>query len=1022
MTTKDIISTNTESTVVAEYDREICADDSYQSEAQLEAQLLQLLCAQGYQRVAFASEADMIGNLRVQLQKLNKFTFTDSEWGRFFAGVIANGNDGVIEKARTMREDSIKSFILDNGDTINISLINKVNIHANVLQVMNQYTNTGNRHNIYDVTILVNGLPLVHIELKRRGVRLVEAFNQIDRYKRDSFWANSGLYEYIQIFVISNGTYTKYYSNTTRSAHSNGSNRRRSNTFAFTSYWADKRNKVIYDLVDFTKTFFVKHTLLNVLTKYCVFTSEQRLLVMRPYQIVATEEILNAIEINHNAKTYGKKASGGYIWHTTGSGKTLTSFKTAQLATAKGYIGKVLFVVDRKDLDYQTMQEYDRFQRGCANSNSSTAVLARQLADPDSRIIITTIQKLSNFIARNTTHDVYGSEVVLIFDECHRSQFGDMHKAIARKFKKHYMFGFTGTPIFESNVSSNNHYQTTESLFGRQLHNYTIVDAISDKNVLPFRVDYIKTVEAKDKIVDRQVTAIDDQSVLLDDIRISNIVQYIVANFARKTQRNDHYSHKALSNVVSVAKSNRAERVMSNVSLSGFNSIFAVSSIEAAKLYYNKFMQTEHDLKVAMIYSYPANEEESDGLEEENNEDTTRLDAISRDFLDTAISHYNDMFGTSYDTSGEKFQNYYRDVSLRMKNREIDILIVVNMFLTGFDATTLNTLWVDKNLKYHGLMQSFSRTNRILNSIKTFGNIVCFRNLEKQLNDALELFGNNGAKGTVILKTFEQYMNGYSDEHGFFEGYIALASRLVDSYPIGVEIIGEQSQKSFVNLYGQILRVRNILLCFDQFACDSTLTTRQLQEYQSMYLQIRDEFRSVSTADRENINDDIVFEMELIKQVDINIDYILELLQQYVDGNFDNKEILLNIERTIDASVSLRNKKDLIMAFIASLNSGENAIGDFVRYINKQRIIELDRLIEAENLKKAETYEFVSKCFKDGRIEMMGPELSAILPPMSRFSRTGASLAKKNKVLALLDTYFDRFFTISTSEFVVDTE
>lgn len=1019
MTVKNLISENELSTVIAEYIKSERSDESYQGEAQLEQEFIATLVDQGYERIVLKSENDLIANLRLQLEKLNNFTFTDNEWKCFFKQYIANANDGVVEKAKTIQEDYIKTIDLDNGSKKNIYLINKKNIFANNLQVFNQYTNESNVHkNIYDVTVLVNGLPLVHIELKRRGVNIREAFNQIDRYKRDSFWANSGLYECIQIFVISNGTYSKYYSNTTRQAHTLSVQKKKSNTFQFTSFWADRKNKCIFDLIDFAKTFFAKHTLLRILAKYCVFTSEERLLVMRPYQIVATEEILNKVEINHNIKNYGKKASGGYVWHTTGSGKTLTSFKTAQLAVEKEYVKKVLFVVDRKDLDYQTMKEYDRFEKGCANSNSSTKVLKTQLGNPNCKIIITTIQKLDRFIKKNKLHDVYSDEVVLIFDECHRSQFGNMHKAIIGKFKKYYIFGFTGTPIFAVNLPSGQ-YKTTEQVFGDKLHTYTIVDAIADKNVLRFRVEYWETVKPKEEIGDKKVKDIDREKALLSNDRITNNTNHIIENFAKQTKQKEGYGFSSLQNVIEVARSNKTEEQRRKVSVSGFNSILATASIDMAKAYYKKFSELEHNLKVALIYSYAPNEAEADGLDEENNEDANNLDNVSRDFLDNAIKDYNGMFGTAYDTSADKFQNYYKDVSLRMKNKEIDVLIVVNMFLTGFDAVTLNTLWVDKKLQHHGIIQAFSRTNRIFNDIKACGNIVCFRNLEEKLNSALELFGGGDVRGVVVMKTFDEYYNGYKDEENDFEGYRSLVAKLKIEFPLDVEMIGEKKKKQFINLFGAILRVRNILACFAQFANDTLLSPRELQDYHSTYIDIYNEFKSVGGKEKETINDDVVFEMELIKQIEVNVDYILELIKRYADSKFADKEILVSIGKSIDSSMELRNKKDLIMAFIATLNSGENTLEDFNDYIEKERHKALEKIIDDEHLKKRETREYIKKAFKDGKLEVHGVEISNILPPMSRFSQSGDRLIKKNKVIAILSEYFERFYTISSSEFDV---
>src|SRR3989344_4076333 len=756
----NLVAENSQSTVVGEYVADGVRVAHYQSEADLERAFIKQLETQAYEYLPITSEADLVLNLRKQLEKLNDFTFTDGEWDRFFASELANPNQSIAEKTATVQEDHIKNLTREDGTTKNVYLVKKDNIHDNSLQVINQYvTEDGQRANRYDVMVLVNGLPLVHIDLKRRGVAIAEAFNQINRYSRESFWASSGLFEYVQLFIISNGTHTKYYSNTVRSEHIKEAGegavkkgKRSSNSFEFTSWWADGTNRPITDLMDFAKTFFAKHALLNILTKYCVFTTDHQLLVMRPYQIVATERILSRIEVSTNYKKLGTVEAGGYIWHTTGSGKTLTSFKTAQMASKLTYVDQVVFVVDRKDLDYQTMQEYDKFEKGAANSNTSTAVLKKQLENPNARIIITTIQKLDRFIGRNSGHTIFDGHVVLIFDECHRSQFGDMHAAITKTFKSYHLFGFTGTPIFAMNASSGGRLdlKTTEQAFGEKLHTYTIVDAIADKNVLPFKVDYVSTVHEAENIEDKKVSDIDREAVLASPERLANIVGYIREHFDQKTKRNSFYKLK-------------------DRRLAGFNSIFAVSSIDAAKKYYAEFKKQLADvpsdkrLKVATIYSFGVNDEDADGMIDENSEDTTGLDVSSRDYLDSAIADYNAIFGTSYDTSSDKFQNYYKDVSERVKNREVDILLVVNMFLTGFDATTLNTLWVDKNLRLHGLLQAYSRTNRILNSVKTFGNIICFRNLEKATNESISLFGDKEASGIVLLKTYADYYHGYKD-------------------------------------------------------------------------------------------------------------------------------------------------------------------------------------------------------------------------------------------------------------------
>ena len=857
--------------------------------------------------------------------------------------------------------------------------------------------------------MLVNGLPLIHIELKRRGVAIQEAFNQINRYQRESFWASCGLFEYVQLFVISNGTHTKYYSNTTRNEHIKEANKgikkkgkRSSNSFEFTSWWADNTNRPITDLMDFSKTFFAKHSILNILTKYCVFTKDKQLLVMRPYQIVATEKILNKIEISTNYKQLGTINAGGYIWHTTGSGKTLTSFKTAQLTSELPYIDKVLFVVDRKDLDYQTMREYDKFEKGSANSNTSTAILKRQLEDSNSRIIITTIQKLDRFILKNKGHNILDGHIALIFDECHRSQFGEMHTRITKAFNKYHLFGFTGTPIFAVNSSSGGRVdlKTTEQAFGDKLHTYTIVDAIADKNVLPFKVDYISTLREAENIEDKKVSSIDREAALSAPERLKNIVNYIREHFDQKTQKNIFYKLK-------------------DRRLAGFNSIFAVSSIDVAKKYYAEFkkqlknLPSDKQLKVATIYSFGVNEDEIDGVIDENSEDTSGLDASSRDFLENAINDYNKMFGTSYNTSSDKFQNYYKDVSERVKNREIDILIVVNMFLTGFDATTLNTLWVDKNLRLRGLLQAYSRTNRILNSIKTFGNIICFRNLEEATNKSISLFGDKEASGIVLLKSYSEYYNGYKDDKKEVRGYKSLVEELQKKYPIEERILGEQNQKDFIKLYGGILRVRNILTTFDEFTDNEILTERDIQDYHSLYIDLYNELRKGKAIEKENINDDIIFEMELIKQIEINIDYIIKLIKKYHEDHIKNHEILIDINKAIDSSVELRNKKDLIEQFIASLDSQSVVDDDWHKFVEKKKIEELEKIINDENLNRDEAYTFIKNAFKDGGIATTGTAITKVLPPVSRFSKTGERTKKRESVIGKLTRFFERFVHIS---------
>lgn len=999
------IAISAESTVVAEYVDDAQSTSSYQSEAELEREFLRLLEDQKYQYLPLTSEAELVANLRTQLEILNGITFSKGEWTQFFTESIAGANDGIVEKTVRVQEDYVQLLRRDDGTTKNVLLIDKSNIHNNRLQIINQYEvgqgePGGHRANRYDVTVLVNGLPLVHIELKRRGVNIREAFNQIDRYQRDSFWASSGLFEYVQLFVISNGTLTKYYSNTTRRQHlseASGSRRVRktSHSFEFTSWWADATNKPIQDLNAFAKTFFARHTLLNILTKYCVLTADRMLLVMRPYQIAATERIQQKIATSTNYKQLGTVAAGGYVWHTTGSGKTLTSFKTAQLASKLPNVDKVLFVVDRKDLDYQTMREYDRFERGAANSNTSTAILKRQLEDPNARIIITTIQKLSTFIASNKRHDIYSGHVVIIFDECHRSQFGDMHKTITKAFKQYNLVGFTGTPIFAMNASSggNPHLKTTEQAFGERLHTYTIVHAITDKNVLPFRIHYVNTVKVPDDLADEKVSAIDKERALLAPERIRQVVAYILEHFDQKTKRSSYYR-------------------LNEKRLAGFNSILATSSISAAKAFYGEFrkhldgMSEDKRLKVGLIYSFSVNEEETDGFLSEEEFETKDLDKNSRDFLESAISDYNKTFGTSFDTSAEKFQNYYKDLSLRLKSREIDLVIVVNMFLTGFDATTLNTLWVDKNLRTHGLIQAYSRTNRILNSVKTYGNIVSFRDLEQETNDAIALFGNKDARGIVLLKPYTDYYTEYDVK----------VVELLQAFPLGTPIIGESAQKEFIILFGSILRLQNILTSFDDFVGNEILADRQGQDYRSVYLDLYAEFRRGSDAERELINDDLVFEIELVKQVEINVDYILMLVQKYRDerGDGDDVELRASITRAVDASPSLRNKKDLIEAFVDSVSATGEVDEEWRVFIAARRSAELETIIESEGLRPNETRAFIRNAFRDGSIQSTGTAITKILPPSSRFASDGSHGEKKLQVLTRLGLFLERFLGISS--------
>lgn len=1011
----NMVAQSNESTVVAEYVPAPSRSDAYQSEAELEREFIRLLTMQGYEYLKIHKESDLVSNLRRQLEQLNDYVFSDNEWERFFCSCIVGKNEGIAEKTRRIQTDPIQLLHCDDGATKNIRLLDKKHIHNNRLQVINQYEENEGAHSTrYDVTILVNGLPLVHLELKRRGVAIREAFNQIKRYQRDSFWAASGLYEYVQIFVISNGTHTKYYSNTTRSSHIKESRegarkggRKTSNSFEFTSCWADGNNRSIPDLMDFTRTFFARHTLLNILTRYCVFTSENLLLVMRPYQIAATERILNRIEVSANYKKMGTTAAGGYIWHTTGSGKTLSSFKTAQLASQLPYIEKVLFVVDRKDLDYQTMKEYDRFEKGAANSNTSTHVLQRQLEDKDSHIIITTIQKLDVFIRRNKGHAIFKRHVVIIFDECHRSQFGDMHAAITKAFRNYHLFGFTGTPIFSANAPSGGKplLKTTPQAFGGEpdkdgknvlpLHTYTIVNAINDGNVLPFRIDYINTIRQKDGTADKDVSAIDTERALAAPERVREIVRYILDHFDQKTKRGSFYS-------------------LNGQRMAGFNSIFAVSSIPMAMKYYAEFRkqlaESGRRLTVSTIFSYSPNEDDPEDILPDEGFETDALDRSSRDFLEAAIADYNADFNTAFDTSSDKFQNYYKDLSQRMKNREIDLLIVVNMFLTGFDATTLNTLWVDKNLKMHGLIQAFSRTNRILNSVKTFGNIVCFRNLQQQTDEAIALFGDKEAGSVVLLKNYDAYYNGYDEDGKHHPGYVELIDELTRRFPLGQEVIGEQNQRDFIGLLGAILRLKNILTAFDAFAGNEILSDRDMQDYQSIYIDLYQQLKP-GKSERENINDDIVFEIELIRQVEINIDYILILVAKYHDSNCEDKDILVTIDKAINSSIQLRSKKELIENFIRTINASTEVDADWRRFVHEQKETDLSTVIAEEKLKPEETRRFMDNAFRDGILKTTGTDVDAILPPVSRFG--GGRDAKKQSVMEKLMKFFEKYLGLA---------
>ena len=994
-----LIAASDACTVVAEYEPSPRVGEGWQSEAALEDALVTRLEAQGYEPVAIPDEAALVANLRRQLEALNGIVFSDGEWDRFFGQCVAKANEGIPEKTARLQRSPVEVLRRDDGSFRNVTLLDRRRIHNNRLQVMRQYAEAGGAHaSRYDVTILVNGLPMAQIELKRRGVALREAFNQINRYQRESYWAGWGLFEYVQLFVISNGTHTKYYSNTTRwrairEREGRGGTRGKKScdSFEFTSFWADGRNRAIADLEDFARTFFAKHTFLSVLTRYCVLTAETEpsLLVMRPYQIAATEAILRRIATSSAYRQMGTPAAGGYVWHTTGSGKTLTSFKTAQLASAMEGIDKVLFVVDRKDLDYQTIKEYDRFEKGAADGNESTAVLQRQLEDDRSRIIVTTIQKLSLFVKRNKAHPAYRKHVVIVFDECHRSQFGDMHAAIVRRFRNSHLFGFTGTPIFAANAAAGAAptLRTTEQVFGDRLHTYTIVDAIRDGNVLPFRIDTVSTFRPKADLPDAQVPAIDTERVLLAPERIAGVTRYILEHFDRKTKRGHAY----------VFKGRRVD---------GFNALFAVASIDAAKRYYAEFRrqlaETRRPLRVATIFSWAPNEEEPD-----EDFDAGRLDASSRAFLEGAIADYNAAFGTEFDTSSEKFQNYYKDLSRRVKNREVDLLIVVNMFLTGFDATTLNTLWVDKNLRMHGLIQAFSRTNRILNAVKAYGNIVTFRDLQEETNEALALFGDKDARSVVLLRPYDDYLRGYDDDRGAHHpGYLELIDLLRERFPIGEPIVGEAAQQDFIRLFGALLRLRNILSAFDAFAGDDPLPPRDFQDWQSVYIDLWQDRGKKDAGEKADVNDDLVFEMELVRQEEIGIDGILELVRRYHAGNRQDKGLRLSIDKAIASSTRLRSKKALIEAFAETVCGVETADA-WRAFVQARRREELEEIIREERLKPEQTRAFMETAFRDDVLKTTGTDLPALLPKMSRFDP--ARETKKSAVIHRLQAFFDRF-------------
>ena len=999
---RSTIAEMTNGIILANYEEILQVQDTYQSEKELEDGMIRDLESQGYERFYGKTSEELYKNLKVQIERLNKVAFTDKEWERFLVEYLDCPNDGMIEKTRKIQENYIYDFIFDDGHLKNIKIIDKKNIHNNILQVCNQIKQKGKHKNRYDVTILVNGLPLVHIELKKRGVSLHEAFSQIDRYGKESFNTENSLYKFVQIFVISNGTYTRYFANTTA---------QNKNHYEFTCEWADAKNKVIRDLKDFTATFFEKRTILEVLTKYCVFDSNDILLIMRPYQIAATERILWKIESSYQNKKCGKIEAGGFIWHTTGSGKTLTSFKTAKLATELKYIDKVFFVVDRKDLDYQTMKEYQKFQPDSVNGSKDTKELKRSIEKQDNKIVVTTIQKLNEFVKKNPSHEIYDKHCVIIYDECHRSQFGDAQKNIRKSFKNYYQFGFTGTPIFPENALGSD---TTAGIFGAQLHSYVITDAIRDKKVLKFKVDY-NDIRAKFKAAE---TETDDKKLkelekrmLLHPERISKIVEYILKVYNTKTHRNEYYNIKQKR-------------------LNGFNAMFAVQSVEAAKLYYEEFQKQQENLpeekrlKVATIYSFAANEERNAiGDIPDENFEPSAMESTAKEFLDKVISDYNDYFKTNFSTNGSEFQNYYKDLSKKVKDKKIDILIVVGMFLTGFDAPTLNTLFVDKNLRYHGLIQAFSRTNRILNKVKTFGNIVCFRDLEKATKNAIKTFGDENSVNIILEKSYNDYINGFKDEETgkSIKGYVSLCNEIVEKFPKPVEIEKTQDKKEFVELFGELLKTENILKNFDEFEnFEKIISDRQMQDMKSVYVDICEEIRNAGKDDQNNSNEqgidfsDIEFQIDLLRTDEINLDYILELILEKTKEHDDIETLKSEIRRVIRTSLGTRAKENLVINFINKTdlkklkNNGE-ILDAFYKYAKEEKKEKIDELVKNENLKE-DSRRFIEKSINKGFVDYAGSQLDSILPPTSR--RKGAREVKKQSVLEKIQKMVEIFIGI----------
>ena len=995
----------------------------YQTEGSLEREFIRDLQAQGYEYLqGFNSHDALVKNLRAQLQRLNNVVFSDAEWRRFLEEYLDKPSDSLIEKTRKVHDDYIYDFVFDNGHIQNIYLLDKKNLANNTLQVINQFEQTGSYDNRYDVTILVNGLPLVHIELKKRGVAIREAFNQIHRYSKESFNKENSLFKYIQIFVVSNGTDTRYFANTTT---------RDKNSYDFTMNWATAKNTLIKDLKDFTATFLQKNTLLNVLVNYCVFDVSNTLLIMRPYQIAATERILWKIKSSYLAKSWSSRESGGYIWHTTGSGKTLTSFKAARLATELDFIEKVFFVVDRKDLDYQTMKEYQRFSPDSVNGSESTAGLKRNIEKDDNKIIVTTIQKLNNLMKSEDKLPIYDKQVVFIFDECHRSQFGEAQKNLTRKFKKFYQFGFTGTPIVPDNALG---AENTASVFGIELHSYIITDAIRDEKVLKFKVDYndvrpqFKSIETEKNL--EKLTALEKKQAFLHPERIKQIVQYVLDNFKQKTHR-------------------------FNAGNNGFNAMFAVSSVDAAKAYYQTFKQLQsavkNPLKIATIFSFAANEEQ-DAIGDIVDEsfEVEAMNSSAKEFLKSAIDDYNGYFATNYDVDAKSFQNYYRDLAKRVKNKEVDLLIVVGMFLTGFDAPTLNTLFVDKNLRYHGLIQAYSRTNRIYNSTKSFGNIVTFRDLEQDTIDAITLFGKSNTRNIVLEKSYQEYMEGFTDAGVARRGYLDVIAELQERFPDPNVIQTEKDKKDFVKLFGEYLRVENILQNYDEFAAlhaFQSLDTsdakaveafkekyyltdeafaemqpidmpseRSIQNYRSTYNDIRDWLRRQKDGEEKAKStidwDDVVFEVDLLKSQEINLDYILELIFEHNKKTKNKSELIDEIRAIIRSSLGNRAKESLIVDFINQTdldNIADKAgiIESFFQFAQKEQQQEANELISTEGLNIEDAKRYINVSLQRGYASEQGTDLNEALPKMSPLNPQ--YLTKKQSVFQKISAFVEKF-------------